>query len=96
MTFFFVTAMALTIAAFFLSALLSKAEQARNLGFFLFIVFFIGAKGLVAGYYGDDSHPTEQSLLSMVLPIPFFQTLGVLITQSSGDDKYGLTWNDAT
>ena len=47
--FFFVTSMALTLASFFLSALLSQAEQARNLGFLLFIVFFIGAKGLVAG-----------------------------------------------
>ena len=50
--FFFITSMALTLASFFLSALLSQAEQARNLGFLLFIVFFIGAKGLVAGKPG--------------------------------------------
>ena len=64
--------MALTFAAFFVSALLSKAEQARNLGFFLFIVFFIGAKGLVAGYYNDDSHPTEQQWLSFGKLLLFF------------------------
>jgi hypothetical protein len=88
--------MSLTFASFFLSTIISKSEQARNLGFFLFIVFFIGAKGLVAGYFNDDSHSSEQIGLSFVLPIPFFQSLTYLIKESSGNDKYGLTWRYAS
>ena len=93
-TFFYVTATSLTCASFFLSALLSRAEQARNLGFFLFIIFFIASKGLVAGYYSSDAHPEAQTLLSLVLPIPFFQAIDVMITHSSGSDQYGLSWTD--
>ena len=73
--FFYVTSTALTCAAFFVSALLRRAEQARNLGFFLFIVFFIASKGLVGGYYSSDAHPEAQTWLSLVLPVPFFRRL---------------------
>jgi hypothetical protein len=91
--FFYVAATALTCAAFFLSALLRRAEQARNLGFLLFIVFFIASKGLVAGYFSSDAHPQAQTWLSLVLPIPFFQAIDVLIAHSSGSDQYGLSWS---
>lgn len=93
---FFTFATALTAAAFFVSAWISRAAQARNVGFLLFIVLFIAAQGLVQGYYKSDDYPSEQQGLSWVVVIPFMQALTYLISESSGATKVGLTWADGS
>ncbi len=86
--------LALTAAVFFFATLLRRAEQARNLGFALFIIFYIAGNGLTGYYFNSDSYIEVQRYLSLILPIPFLHSLNVLIDESSGSEKVGLSWSD--
>ena len=88
------TSIAFTTAVFVFAACLNRAEQARNFGFFLFIIFLVAGQGLIGYYYSSDQFGDVQSWLSLVLPIPFLQGLTVLINESSGTAKVGLGWGD--
>jgi ABC-type multidrug transport system ATPase subunit len=91
---FLLTSLALTSAVFFFATLLRRAEQARNLGFALFIIFYIAGNGLTGYYFNSDSYTEVQKYLSLILPIPFLHSLNVLIVESSGSQKVGLSWSD--
>ena len=91
---FFLMSLALTSAVFFFATLLRRAEQARNLGFALFIIFYIAGNGLTGYYFNSDSYENVQNYLSLVLPIPFLHALNVLINKSSGSQEIGLSWSD--
>ncbi len=91
---FLLTSFALTSAVFFFATLLRRAEQARNLGFALFIIFYVAGNGLTGYYFNSDSYTEVQKYLSLILPIPFLHSLNVLIVESSGSQKVGLSWSD--
>ena len=73
---------------------MNRAEQARNLGFALFVLFFIAGNGLVGYYFSSDTFAVVQWWLSWILPIPFLEGVSVLIDKSSGSAAIGLSWSD--